>query len=71
MNILHLCISVHQVEGLLEGEDFAAKVTREEYLNLIKDLLDRVTKPVEDALKASEITWVSVCVCVWGEGVCV
>ncbi|XP_076438397.1 hypoxia up-regulated protein 1-like isoform X3 [Babylonia areolata] len=45
-----------QVEGLLEGEDFSAKVTREEYLNLIKDLLERVTKPVEDALKTSEIT---------------
>ena len=49
-----------QVEGLLDGEDFAAKVTREEYLELVKDMLDRVTKPVEDALKASEITMVSV-----------
>ncbi|XP_070201995.1 hypoxia up-regulated protein 1-like isoform X2 [Littorina saxatilis] len=45
-----------QVEGLVEGEDFAAKVTRDEYLELVKDLLDRVTKPMEDALKASEIT---------------
>ena len=47
-----------QVEGLLEGEDFAAKVSRDEYLDLVKDLLARVTKPVEDALKASEITMV-------------
>ncbi|XP_076457852.1 hypoxia up-regulated protein 1-like isoform X2 [Babylonia areolata] len=46
-----------QVEGLLDGEDFSCKVTREEYLDLIKDLLQGVTKPVEDALKMSEITW--------------
>ncbi|KAK7462527.1 hypothetical protein BaRGS_00038437, partial [Batillaria attramentaria] len=45
-----------QVEGLLEGEDFRAKVTRDEFETMCKDLLQRVTRPLEEALKSSEIT---------------
>ncbi|XP_064595263.1 hypoxia up-regulated protein 1-like isoform X2 [Liolophura sinensis] len=45
-----------QVEGLLEEKDFRAKVTRADLETLCADLFDRVTKPIEDALKASEIT---------------
>ncbi|KAL8594265.1 hypothetical protein ACOMHN_044209 [Nucella lapillus] len=45
-----------QVEGLLEGEDFAAKVTREDFLGLMQDLLPRVTRPVEEALTTANIS---------------
>jgi molecular chaperone DnaK (HSP70) len=47
------------VEGLLDGEDFATKVTRDKYLELVQDLLDRVYKPVEEALKTAEVTLVT------------
>ena len=48
-----------QVESLLDDQDFKTKVTREEYEGLCKDLFDRVAKPVQDAIKISEVTWVS------------
>ena len=48
-----------QIEGLLDDEDFKMKVTRAELEHLCEDIYDRVTKPIEDALKASEITPVS------------
>jgi hypoxia up-regulated 1 len=44
-----------QVESLMDDVDFKAKVTREEFLSLCADLFDRVKKPVEDALEASEV----------------
>ena len=49
---------VLQIEGLLDDEDFKMKVTRAELEHLCEDMFDRVTKPIEDALKASEITLV-------------
>ncbi|XP_025101931.1 LOW QUALITY PROTEIN: hypoxia up-regulated protein 1-like [Pomacea canaliculata] len=45
-----------QVEGLFEEKDFQTKVTREQLLVLVDDLLQRVNKPLEEALKVSEIT---------------
>lgn len=47
-----------QVEGLLDEEDFKTKVTRAEFDLLCEDLFKKVTKPIDDALKASEITMV-------------
>lgn len=47
-----------QVEGLLEEIDFRTKVTREELEDLSKDLFEKVTKPIEEALKISQITMV-------------
>ncbi|KAL4229247.1 Hypoxia up-regulated protein 1 [Mactra antiquata] len=44
------------VEGLLDDEDFKMKVTRQELEEMCEDMFERVTKPIEDALKASEIT---------------
>ena len=49
-----------QIEGLLDDEDFKAPVTRAEFEELCTDLFDRISKPVKDALKASEVTWVRV-----------
>ena len=45
-----------QVEGLLEEIDFKAKVSREELEELSADLFEKVTKPIEEALKISQIT---------------
>ncbi|XP_035828013.1 hypoxia up-regulated protein 1 [Aplysia californica] len=45
-----------QVEGLLEEKDFRSPVTRPELEEMCQDLFERVTKPVEEALKVSEIT---------------
>ncbi|XP_061188994.1 hypoxia up-regulated protein 1-like isoform X1 [Saccostrea echinata] len=45
-----------QVEGLLEDIDFKAKVTRDEFEEMNKDLFERVLKPIEDALKTSHVT---------------
>ena len=45
-----------QIEGLLDDEDFKMKVNRAELEHFCEDIYDRVTKPIEDALKASEIT---------------
>ena len=46
-----------QIEGLLEEKDFKYKVTREEFLGLCSDLLERVTKPIDEAIKSSQMTW--------------
>ncbi|KAJ8968762.1 hypothetical protein NQ317_012719 [Molorchus minor] len=45
-----------QIEGLLDEQDFKLIVKREEMEALIKDLLDRVGKPVELALKTAHLT---------------
>ncbi|XP_060083520.1 hypoxia up-regulated protein 1-like [Ylistrum balloti] len=45
-----------QVEGLLDNEDFRVKVTRAELEGMTMDLMKRVTKPIEDALKISQVT---------------
>ncbi|GFO47003.1 hypoxia up-regulated protein 1 [Plakobranchus ocellatus] len=45
-----------QIEGLLDEKDFRSHVTRAELEHLSEDLFDRLTKPIEDALKISEIT---------------
>lgn len=44
-----------QVEGLLDEQDFKILVTREEFEELIKDLLERVGKPIEQALKTAHL----------------
>ena len=48
-----------QIEGLLDEKDFRSHVTRAELENLNEDLFSRVTTPIEEALKVSEITLVS------------
>lgn len=45
-----------QIEGLLEEIDFKHQVTRQTFESLCSDLFDRVTKPLDDALKASGLT---------------
>ncbi|XP_048257945.1 hypoxia up-regulated protein 1-like isoform X2 [Haliotis rufescens] len=45
-----------QVEGLLDENDFRAKVTREDLEELCEDFFPRVIKPIEEALRISEIT---------------
>ncbi|XP_063910653.1 hypoxia up-regulated protein 1 [Zophobas morio] len=45
-----------QIEGLLDEEDFKVLVTREDLEGLIKDLFERVGKPVEQALKTAHLT---------------
>lgn len=45
-----------QVEGLLDDEDFRMMVTRQELEGMCADMFQRVTKPIQDALQASEIT---------------
>ena len=47
-----------QIEGLLDDEDFKAKVTRAEFEEMCADLFQRFSKPLLDALKSSEVTWV-------------
>jgi hypoxia up-regulated 1 len=46
-----------QVEGLMEEKDFKFKVTREQFLQMCKDLLERVGKPIEEVIKSSQMTW--------------
>ncbi|KAL3265417.1 hypothetical protein HHI36_009621 [Cryptolaemus montrouzieri] len=45
-----------QIEGLLDEEDFKVSVTRQEFEDLIPDLLERVAKPVEQALKTAQLS---------------
>lgn len=45
-----------QVEDLMDGIDFRHLVKRSVFYELCKDLFEKVRKPVEDAIKASEIT---------------
>eukprot|EP00118_Oscarella_pearsei_P009903 m.58343 g.58343 ORF g.58343 m.58343 type:complete len:1093 (+) comp34803_c0_seq2:99-3377(+) len=47
---------ISQIEGLIDDVDFRAQVTREEFENACADLFERVQKPVEEALKSSQIT---------------
>ncbi|XP_044750034.1 hypoxia up-regulated protein 1 [Coccinella septempunctata] len=51
-NIQHIA----QIEGLLDEEDFKLPVTRQEFEDLIPDLLERVGLPVEKALKSAQLT---------------
>ncbi|KAL3886109.1 hypothetical protein ACJMK2_026127 [Sinanodonta woodiana] len=45
-----------QVEGLLDDQDFKTRITRAEFEEMCADLFERVTKPLEEALKVSEVT---------------
>ncbi|KAJ8934580.1 hypothetical protein NQ314_013270 [Rhamnusium bicolor] len=45
-----------QVEGLLDEQDFKLIVKREDMESLIEDLMERVGKPVEQALKTAHLT---------------
>ncbi|XP_048521549.1 hypoxia up-regulated protein 1 [Dendroctonus ponderosae] len=45
-----------QIEGLLDEQDFKILVTRDELESLIPDLLERVTYPVKQALKTSQLS---------------
>ncbi|XP_066245009.1 hypoxia up-regulated protein 1 [Euwallacea similis] len=45
-----------QIEGLLDEQDFKLLVTRDVLEGLIPDLLERVSNPVDQALKASHLT---------------
>lgn len=47
---------IAQIEGLLDEQDFRLLVTREEFENLISDVLERVPEPVEIALKSAGLT---------------
>ena len=52
-----------QVEGLVDEIDFKHRITREEFEKLCTDLFERVRKPVDEALKISEIPLVRKRVC--------
>ncbi|XP_076274014.1 hypoxia up-regulated Grp170 co-chaperone protein [Rhynchophorus ferrugineus] len=45
-----------QIEGLIDEQDFKLLVTRDELESLIPDLLERVAKPIEQALKTAHLT---------------
>lgn len=42
----------------MDDEDFKMKVTRTEMEEMCEDMFNRATKPIDEALKASEITLV-------------
>ncbi|KAM3921296.1 hypoxia up-regulated protein 1 isoform 1-T2 [Leptodactylus fuscus] len=45
-----------QIEGLMDDIDFKAKVTRQDLEELCPDLFDRVSAPVQKALKSAEMS---------------
>ncbi|KAG5893762.1 hypothetical protein JTB14_001207 [Gonioctena quinquepunctata] len=45
-----------QVEGLLDEQDFKLRVKRDELESLYSDLFERVSKPIEQALKTAHLT---------------
>jgi len=45
-----------QIEGLIDDEDFKARVTREEFEGLCSDLWERLSKPMNDALELAGVT---------------
>lgn len=45
-----------QIEGLLDEKDFRLQVTREVFEDLCADLFERVTSPLEQALKNSQLS---------------
>ncbi|CAH1103724.1 unnamed protein product [Psylliodes chrysocephalus] len=45
-----------QIEGLLDEKDFKLPVTRETFEELCQDLFERVSRPVEQALKNAHLT---------------
>jgi hypoxia up-regulated 1 len=50
---------VAQVEGLVDELDFkSSKITRIEFERICADLFDRLQRPLEDALKSAEVTFV-------------
>ncbi|CAH0560825.1 unnamed protein product [Brassicogethes aeneus] len=56
-NILSANVEYHaQIEGLIDEIDFKQAVKREELEALIPDLFDRVTNPVEQALKTAHLS---------------
>ncbi|XP_067826945.1 hypoxia up-regulated protein 1 [Heptranchias perlo] len=44
-----------QIEGLLDDIDFKAKVTRQEFEEMCRDLFEKVADPVHQALKVAEL----------------
>merc|ERR1719230_1595362 len=44
------------VESLYEDQDFQASIKRDEFEEMCKDLLARITAPIETALKAANVT---------------
>ncbi|GFY46406.1 hypoxia up-regulated protein 1 [Trichonephila inaurata madagascariensis] len=51
---------IAQVESLLDDKDFKCPITRAEFEELCSDLFDRVIKPVEAALKSSNLDLVHI-----------
>ncbi|GFU72242.1 hypoxia up-regulated protein 1 [Trichonephila clavipes] len=51
---------IAQVESLLDDKDFKCPITRAEFEELCTDLFDRVIKPVEAALKSSNLDLVHI-----------
>lgn len=45
-----------QIEGLIDEKDFRMQVTREKFEELCTDLFERVTAPLEQALKNSQLS---------------
>lgn len=45
-----------QIEGLLDEKDFRLQVTREVFEDLCKDLFERATSPLEQAMKNSQLS---------------
>ena len=45
-----------QIENLMDDVDFKAKVTRDEFEKMSADLFERVKKPIEEALRAAEVS---------------
>jgi molecular chaperone DnaK (HSP70) len=48
-----------QIESLFENYDFKSKITRETFELLSKDLFERISKPVNDAIKQAGVSLVS------------
>ncbi len=48
-----------QIENLFENHDFRAKITREEFEEMCKDLFDRVAGPIETAIRSAAMKLVS------------
>nr|CAB3255112.1 hypoxia up-regulated protein 1-like [Phallusia mammillata] len=49
-----------QIEGLIDEEDFRARVTREDFQDICQDLWERVPGPINQALKAADMTMDSI-----------
>ena len=47
-----------RIDSLIDGEDFEAKVSREDFENLCADLWERVGNPMKQALEDAGVTMV-------------